>query len=210
LAACATATDLAPAGCPQVATVDAGVTPENVQWTVLNQPLAGATALAHANGVARQAVISVYGLFQMQATYTVGTDTEPHFAYSSGIALATMTWDGSSLLNVTFTSGSVAGRLPAGVHVPEFERPATVSDGAVLAALQSGFAAWATSAGGTVVGDPTQGAVVSFDPAHGNFTVTGTYTLASSDPGGGAVTHPYTASLVANGTALQLLSIAGS
>jgi hypothetical protein len=210
LATCALATDLSPVGCPQVAAVAAGVTPRNVQWTLLNQPLAGASAFARANGVARQATISVFGLFQMEATYTVGTDALPQYAYSSGVAQATMTWDGSTLLAVTFTSGSVAGQLPDGVHVPAFERSPSATDAAVLAALQSGFAAWVTSAGGTLVGDPTQGAVVSFDPAHGNFTVTGSYTPASTDPGSAPMAQPYTAILVANGTIVQLLSIAGS
>jgi hypothetical protein len=210
LETCAQATDLAPAGCPQVATVDAGVTPTNLQWTLLNQPLAGATATARANGVAHQAAISVYGLFQLQASYTVGTDPQVHYAYSSGVALATMTWDGSTLLGVTFASGSVADHLPSGVHVPAFERPATATDASVLSAVQAGFASWVTGTGDTLVGDPTQGAVVSFDSAHGNFTVSGTYSSTPTDGSGPSASHAYTASLVANGTVLQLLAIAGA
>ena len=210
LQTCAQSTDLAPAGCPQIAAIDAGITAENVQWTVLNQPLAGATAIARANGVARQATITVYGLFQMQASYTVGADPQPHFAYSSGVALATMTWDGSTLLAVTFASGSVADHLPSGVHVPAFDRPVGVTDAAVLTAVQSGFAAWMAGSGGTLVGDPTQGAVVSFDSAHGTFTVSGTYSVAPSDGSNSAVSHPYTATLVANGAVVQSLSVAGT
>ncbi len=176
----------------------------------MNQPLAGATAIARANGVVHQAAISVFGLFQLQASYTVGTDPQLHYAYSSGVALATMTWDGTNLLSVTFTSGSVADHLPADVHLPPFERPTGVTDAAVLSAVQSGFAAWVTAGGGSLVGDPTQGAVVSFDSVHGNFTVSGTYSSAPSDGSGPAVSHAYTAALVANGTVLQLLSIAGA
>jgi hypothetical protein len=176
----------------------------------LNQPLAGATAIASANGVAHQAAISVYGLFQLQASYTDGTDSAVHYAYSSGVALATMTWDGSNLLGVTFAGGSVADHLPTGIFVPAFARPAGVTDAIVLSAVQSGFATWVAASGGSLVGDPTQGAVVSFDSVHGNFTVTGTYSSAPADGSGPAASRSYSASLVANGTVLQLLSITGA
>jgi hypothetical protein len=208
LETCAQSTDLAPVGCPQVATSDPAVTPANVHWTLLNQPLAGATAIARANGVAHQTAISVFGLFQLVASYTVGTDPQLHYAYSSGVARATMTWDGSNLLAVSFTSGSVADQLPTGVLLPPFERPAGITDATVLAAVASGLAAWVSGAGTSLVGDPTQGAVVSFDAVHGSFTVSGTYSSAPSDGSGPAVSHAYSAALVANGSALQVLSIA--
>ncbi len=207
LEACAQATGPAPVGCPQVAAIEPGAHPASVHWALLNQPLAGATAIAHGGFSRNEALISVYGLFQMEASYTAGDGTQ-RFAYSGGVAEATMMWDSSAFLYVSFTSGSVADRLPEGVHVPSFERPTNISDDEVLGAVQAGFTAWAwvTGGGGMVVGDPTAASMVAFDPAHGNFTVSGTYALITS--GGAAVGNHYTASLVLNDGVVQLLTIA--
>lgn len=208
LVACTRVTDIMPLGCPQVAAIDPAEHPGSLHWVLLNQPLAGATTTLDAI-VSTHPLISVYGLFQMEATYTARDGTQ-RFAYSSGVAQAIMMLSGSAPLYVTFASGSAADHLPAGVHVPSFEAPAGVSDAAVLASVQAGFAAWVTgSGGGTLVGDPTQGALVSFDPAHGNFTVSGMYTVAPSD-GTVPVSHGYTASLLWNGDVVQLLTIAGA
>ena len=213
LQACTQSTDLAPAGCPQVADLGTAVPTDGVHWTLLNQPLAGATLTAHAAAgtpdTAIGAVISVYGLFQMDAAYTLAGDTQPRFVYSSGIAQATMTWDGSALQNLTFASGSVADHLPDGVRVPTFERPEGVADTAVLAALQPGLATWATAGGGTLSGDPTLSATVWFDPAHGNFTVSGNYTITPAGVGAAPVTISYSATLVFDGQSVLLLAISG-
>ena len=119
-----------------------------------------------------------------------------------------MNWSGSAVENVLFVSGSVADQLPAGVHVPAFERPAEVADTWVLAALQPELQAWATPAGGTLVGDPLATASITFDAVHGTFVVAGTYTTTA--PGSTApVTNPFTASLVYDGQNLFVVSISG-
>ena len=60
-------------------------------------------------------VVTVYEAFQMSATYTEADGTGPYLAYSGGIGVATMSWNGTSFANVTFSPGSVAGQLPVGV-----------------------------------------------------------------------------------------------
>ena len=208
------ATVLTPAGCPQVADLG-GATPATLHWTLLNQPLEGAAVVPRpaddGNGKNTQvgAEISVFALFQMYATYTVSGDTQLHYAYSSGVAEARMTWSGSAVQNVSFVSGSVAGQLPAGVQMPSFARPADVPDIVVLVALQTSLQAWATAAGGTLVGDPLAGAVVAFDPARGTFTVTGTYTTTTGDSSVPPVTGQYNASLFFDGQSVLVLSISG-
>jgi hypothetical protein len=62
-------------------------------------------------------------------------------------------------------------------------------------------------------GDPLQGAVVTFDAAHGDFTVAGSYAMNVTDASGAnaiVVSGTYTATLVFDGTALQLIAIDGS
>jgi hypothetical protein len=239
---CTQADALSPAGCPQQAgTSGVNPTPGSVHWTLLNQPLAGATVIATMHetvGHRATTQVSVYGLFQMDVAYAVaGNDTHPYFAYSGGVAQATMTWDGSSYEGVSFTSGSATGQLPPGVNVPSFERPA-VADSNVLAALRTGFEACAapasapdpsisncpqgaaldptaTSAQWSLNGDPTQGAAVAFDSEHGNFTVTGTYAMTLSSvsaagPSTVSVTGQYTATLTFDSEGLHLIAIASS
>jgi hypothetical protein len=213
LQTCAQASELAPTGCPQIADLG-GATPDSLHWSLLNQPLAGAAIVPRPadDGYGSTQVgaeISVFGLFQMNATYTVAGDPRLHYAYSSGVAEARMTWSGSAVENVRFVSGSVANQLPPDVQMPQFERPADVLDIAVLIALQQELDAWATPAGGTLVGDPLATASVTFDAVHGTFAVAGTYTTTaagSTEP----VTNPFTASLVYDGQNLLVLSISGS
>ena len=212
LQTCTHATELAPTGCPQIANLG-GATPDSLQWTLLNQPLEGASIVPRAANDGKRdtqigAEISVFGLFQMTAAYTVAGDTRVHYAYSSGVAEARMNWSGSAVENVLFVSGSVADQLPAGVHVPAFERPAEVADTWVFAALQPELQAWATPAGGALVGDPLATASVTFDPVHGTFVVAGTYTATASGSTA-PVTSPFTASLVYDGQNLFVISISG-
>jgi hypothetical protein len=212
LQTCSHTSELSPTGCPQNADLG-GATPESLQWTLLNQPLAGAAIVPRSaddgNGSTQVgAEISVFGLFQMSAAYTVAGDPQLHYAYSSGVAEARMTWSGSAVENVRFVSGSVADQLPPDIQMPQFERPADVLDIAVLIALQQELDAWATAAGGTLVGDPLATASVTFDAVHGTFAVAGTYT--TNAPGSTeAVTNPFTASLVYDGQNLLVLSISG-
>ena len=80
----------------------------------------------------------------------------------------------------------------------------------MLAVVQAGFSlpADATRRAGRLTGDPTQGAVVTFDDHQGLYTVTGTYTVTATD--GTATSAPYTATLYFDGQNFQILSIAGS
>ena len=185
------------------------VTPATVHWTLLNQPLAGATAdravmprsgtrADHSAGTE----VSVYGLFQMEATYTVGGDaTQPRYAYSGGVAQATMTWDGSAIPDRRASrTASVAGQLPTR-RAPSAVRAARRGHRRRrIADAQSGFAACATTvpvANSSIANCPQTRSWIrprracsgpssaircrarssSFDPDHGDFTVTGTYAM---------------------------------
>ncbi len=238
LRTCAQATSIAPAGCPQLVLTPT-VRVSAVHWTLVNQPSVGAVAIAEtpAAGAGKRAssIVTVYEQFLMTVSYSDGTAGDrPYLAVSSGIASATMTWNGTAFPKVVFGGGPVT-TLPTGVDIPPFRRP-SVTDVSLLAALQAGFGSCfpagvstgvnvpgcpqADPSGSTLVGDPTQGAVVTFDPKHGTFTVAGTYavsppattsttsttTTASPSP----VTHAYTATLVFDGGTIQLLSIAGT
>jgi len=214
LQTCALAHELGPTGCPQAADLG-GPIAENVHWTLLGQPLAGAAVVprpaddGYGNNTQVGAEVSVFGLFQMHATYTIAGDPKVHVAYSSGVAEARMIWTGSAIENVAFLGGSVAGQLPAEIRMPSFERPVDLPDIAVLMALQNELVEWVTAAGGTLVGDPLATAAVAFDTVHGDFVVTGTYTTTapgSTDP----VTSPFTAHLLYDGQTLLVLSISGS
>jgi hypothetical protein len=227
LQACSQAQALAAVGCPQVATAagDAALV-ESVHWTLLNDPLSGAVAVAQtkfgnpANHTAPVTKVTVYERFQMDATYAETGDTHSYVAYSGGIAEATMTWNGSTFENVTFSPGSAAGHLLPGVIVPPLERPASATDAAVLGAVGAGFTscpavttlpncAAGVTTPWTVVGDPIQGAVVTFDSRQGDFTVTGSYAMTGTDNLGNPVTAGghYTATLFFDGGQLHLLSI---
>ena len=241
LQTCAQSLELAPVGCPQQPE-GAGVlaTPDSVQWSLLNQPLAGAAAVAQPKtevaGTAVGTQVSVFGLFQMDGSYTLaGADAQPYRVYSGGVAFATLTWNGSAFTGAGFASGPYTGPLPTGVSLPPFARPTGPTDADVVSAVGAGFAACAaastlpdasipncpqvapagTTGTGwqwTLTGDPSQKAVVTFDTAHGNFTVTGTYAM-TLNAGGSApvpVTGTYTATLAFDGAALQLIAIGGS
>ena len=94
--------------------------------------------------------------------------------------------------------------------VPPFERPVGAADSALLAVVQAGFSLPADAPSGqwTVSGDPTQGAVVTFDDQQGTYTVSGTYALTSTD--GGTAGGQYTATLFFDGQNFQILGIAGA
>jgi hypothetical protein len=205
LKACAAATSLNPTGCPQQIS-DAGAVVQTVQWSLLSDGLAHATAVpvpqpdqgptSGGNGQ-----IVVYGRYAMDVSYVVaGQGLRPSLDYSGGLAQATLSWDGTSFQNVQFTSGEVT--LPANVTVQPFARPAGATDAAALAAVNAGFNDCVTIAvpatdpvvancpqGGTrtdmhatgghwlLQGDPLQGALVSFTPEHGDVTVTGNFDM---------------------------------
>ena len=165
-------------------------------------------ARAHQGKTGPATTVYVYTRYQMGVSYNQTGGTGTYRGYSSGIAAATMTWNGSAFDNVTFSSGSAEGHLLPGVTVPPFERPAAASDGAVLAVVQAGFSLPADATSGQLTGDPTQGAVVTFDDHQGLYTVTGTYTVTATD--GTATSAPYTATLYFDGQNFRILSIAGS
>ncbi len=205
---CAQANSLQPTNCPQQANGFGNTV--SVHWTLLNQPMGGATAVPTdpigAVGIDDYAgQVAVYGHYEMSVSYTTtGQSIRPHLSYSGGIALATMKWDGRSFQNLMIKSGP-ATFLPSGVTVAPFTRPSEVSDAAVLHAVQSGFHDCVTitvtnsattppncSNGGPPLdpnfinlhwalnGDPMQGALVSFDTDHGNFAVTGSASMTLS------------------------------
>jgi len=211
LQTCAQAETLSPKNCPQVATAPGGNTElQSVRWTLVDTPAPPAVVVARvAPGKSGPATTTyVFERFQMGASYTKAGRT--YLAYSGGIAAATMSWDGSAFTDVTFASGSAADHLLPGVTVPAFQRPAGASDSALLAVVQAGFSlpVGATAGHWTVTGDPTQGAVVTFDAQQGDYTVTGTYTKTSSD--GRSAKGQYTATLFFDGQNFQILSIVGS
>jgi hypothetical protein len=230
LQTCAKATGVSQAGCPQ-STVPVGVNAQvaSISWTLLNVPEEGAAVIAktqHGNPrkhIPPTTTVTVYEAFQMSATYTEADGTGPYVAYSGGIGVATMTWNGTSFDNVTFSPGSVAGQLPVGVIAPTIPQPLNVDNSMVFDALQAGFAACTTTppaagdpvatcpqpttvgATWTSVGDPTDGAVVSYDSTTGLYTVTGTYAMTSDQ--GASVTGPYTATLFSDNFRVWVLSI---
>jgi hypothetical protein len=233
LQGCAKATGVSQAGCPQ-STVPVGANPQvaSITWTLLNVPEEGAAVLAktqHANPrkhIRPTTTVTVYEAFQMSATYTEADGTGPYLAYSGGIGVATMSWNGTSFDNVTFGPGSVAGQLPVGVVAPTIPQPTNVDNNAVLDAVQAGFAACTTTppvagdpvascpqpatvgATWTAVGDPTTNAVVSYDSNTGLYTVTGTYAMTSDQ--GASVTGPYTATLFFDNFQVRVVSISPS
>ena len=250
LAACAQANSLTPQDCPQsIAAPQSSNSAEAVHWTLLNEPLANAAAVpasasGDTGGATTPGQVTVYGLYQMDVSYTTsGQAIRPYLDYSGGVASATMTWDGTSFQNVAFTQYPVT--LPAGVTVAPFARPTEVSDAAALAAVKAGFHdcvslkisvatpfvpdcpeqtqgvdPFTKTVRWVLRGDPLQGALVSFDTQHGDFTVTGSFDLnfifvvrghAGYGPNG-THTNPnkgnYTATLAWNGHQLSLLNIA--
>ncbi len=206
---CAQAHTLSPADCPQLASAAGGnAQVQSVQWTLVNTPEPAPVVVArvHPGKSGPATTTYVYERFQMGASYTKAGGTRTYLAYSGGIAAATMTWNGSSFTNVTFASGSAVGHLLPGVTVPPFQRPPGLSDSAVLTVVQAGFSL--PGGQGTATGDPTRGAVVTFDAQQGDYTVTGTYTKMSAN--GTSTTGQYTATLFFDGENLQILSIVGS
>jgi hypothetical protein len=247
LQTCARSSSLQPANCPQGGVV--GGPALAVRWAVLNQPLDHAVAVPASQdaGTAAAGQVTVYGHFQMTVSYTTaGQAVRPYLDYVGGLAEASMTWDGHSFQNVQFVNSDAAAQPP--VPVPPFTRPAEVTDANALAAVKAGFEDCATlqvpltattlaipncpqqygviqigtitSAQWSINGDPTQGALVSFDTAHGNFAVTGSYHMdlhyntnngnsLSNDNGAhlGSASGNYTATLAWNGQQLTLLKI---
>ena len=247
---CAQANSLQPPNCPQSL---AGGEALAVHWTVLNVPLDHAIAVpVQQDGAASPAgQVTVYGRYQMSVSYTTtGQTVRPYLDYVGGIAEATMMWDGRSFQNLQFATNDAASPQPP-TTLPPFARPTEVSDAAALAAVKAGFSECAslsvpltaqglaipncpqlfaviqlgtvTSAQWALAGDPTQGALVSFDTDHGNFAVTGSYRMdlqyatengnpLSGDNGThvGSSTGNYTATLAWDGHQLTLLKIDAS
>jgi hypothetical protein len=247
---CVKATSLQPPNCPQSL---GGGEVLAVHWTSLNQALDHAVAVPVPvpDGATPTGQVTVYGQYQMEVSYTTtGQTLRPYLDYVGGIAAATMTWDGHSFQNVQFSSSDSASSQPAPT-LPPFARPTEVTDAAALAAVKAGFADCATlpvpltavglvipncpqlfaviqvgtvtSAQWTVTGDPMQGALVSFDTAHGNVAVTGSYHMdvhystangnaLSPDNGAhaGNASGNYTAILDWDGHQLKLLKITAS
>ncbi len=196
-----TATD-----CPQVATVTG--TPQSVQWTLLNDPRTGAAVVAQSKvtqdqwgNPARTTTVTVYERFQMEATVTAADGTSS-FVYSGGIGQATMAWNGSAFVKVSYLSGSAADHLLPGIKIPALVRPADATDTAAVAAAQA-----ALPADSQLSSDPTQAVTVAFDPEIGTFTVTGSYVVTSE---AGTPGHTFTAALFYDGSAFRVLGITGS
>ena len=206
LTACAQSNALTPANCPEQDSNAASgfATVEGVHWTLFGQPLAHALAIpAGQQGAVTGGSVEVYGLYQMDVSYTVsGQGIRPYMDYAGGIAHATMTWDGTSFQNVTFASSSnPLDQPPPGVTVIPFARPSQATDDAVLAAVRAGFQdcvslpfppstpqipncpqASSTNLDAATAeyvenSDPMQGALVSFDTQHGDFAVTGSFDM---------------------------------
>ena len=230
---CAQADALSPAGCPQIATAaDASSPVQSVQWSLVSASRSHAVVIArvHSGGPDKPGpatTVTVYEPFQMGGSYTQAGAPHPYRAYSGGVAAATMTWNGKSFTNVTFSSGSAAGHLPPGVTVPALQRPSGVGDSALLDVVQAGFADCVTAtpdaavpgpvcalgadpagAPWTVAGDPAQGAAVVHNANRGDFTVSGAYSLTSAS--GASVSGRYAATLFFDGDNFQILAIAGS
>jgi hypothetical protein len=224
LTVCAQAVTLAPTDCPQVATAADASQP--VQWTLLNDPRVGAVVIAQSKATqdqwgnpSRTTTVTIYERFQMDASIT-GAGGSISLAYSSGIGQATMVWNGTAFVKVSFLSGSAAGHLLPGVNIPSLVRPVGATDATALTAVQAAFNDCVTAAsttplptcpqlaaGAQLNGDPTQGATVTFDPQQGTFAVTGTYALTSD---AGTPGHAYTATLFYDGTTFRVLGITGS
>jgi len=217
---CSHVTVLDPTACPQSTTAPAAVS--DVMWALLNDPRLSSAAVAHTTRAAdgtMHTVVTVYERFQMEVTYLTGGNSE--LGYSSGVAQATMKWNGSAFEQVTFADGSVAGHVERGVVVPGLVRPAGAVDLAVLGAVHDvfvgctapssngncppGLLANPTTAQSTLTGDPTDGAIVRFDSRTGLFVVTGKYSMVTST--GTPVTGSYTASLFFDNLALRTLSV---
>ncbi|MGW2525331.1 hypothetical protein ACWC09_52110, partial [Streptomyces sp. NPDC001617] len=140
---CAQAASLDPDGCPNQAQSGANAV-EAVHWATLNEPLAHAVAVpsqpADSGGTGGTGQVDVYGLYQMDVSYTVsGQGIRPYLDYSGGTAHATMNWDGTSFQNVQYVQFSSGDQLPPGVNVPPFTRPSQATDAVVLAAVKAGF-----------------------------------------------------------------------
>jgi hypothetical protein len=215
---CAQANSLQPPNCPQ--SLGAGEALA-VHWTVLSVPLDHAVAVPVQQDAAATAAgqVTVYGQYQMSVSYTTaGQTVRPYLDYVGGIAEATMTWDGRSFQNIQFATNDAASKqpprtLPAqGLAIPNCPQQ--------FAVIQLGTV---TSAEWAVAGDPTQGALVSFDTDHGNFAVTGSYRMnlryatdngnpLSGDNGThvGSSSGNYTATLAWDGHQFTLLKIDAS
>jgi hypothetical protein len=234
LRACVQSTDAAPTGCPQQ--LGAPTPATTVEWRLVGAPLAGAVATVHlprstqgSHGEGTE--VTVYGRYQIVGQYTVPGGA-PQIAYSGGIALATLTWDGHAFPSVVFTEGSIDP--PLGVRISGFSRPADGDDAALLSLVHDGFekctATPASATDATVPGcpqqaavppgatnliwqlngDPLAGASVAFDARTGTFRVTGGYamTLLADGAPGATVAGDYTATIVFDGQALRLIGIA--
>jgi hypothetical protein len=222
---CGVVDTLQPNGCPQSAVAPGA---ENVSWTLLGDPsktsAAVATTTKNAAGDSSTSV-TVYERFAMVASYTLPTTGDKQYlAYSSGIAKATMTWNGTGFDNATLKTGSVDGDVMPGVTVPLFAKPG-FWDFVVSWRVQQAFDRCTATgapdascpAGGlldspstnqsTLDGDVVSAAEVSFDGETGLYTVTGTYSL--TPPAGAPVNGIYTATLFANGSNLSILSVTG-
>ena len=230
---CAAATGASQVGCPQNAIPEGdNAQIASISWTLLNVPEQGAAVIAKTKPgnprkhLAPSTTITVYEAFQMSATYTEVGGTGPYLAYSGGIGVATMKWNGSSFEDVTFSPGSVAGELPVGVIAPTIPQLPNVDNGIVLEALRAGFAACTTTppvagdpvascpqpatAGAvwTSVGNPIDNALVTYDSKTGLFTVTGSYAMTSDQ--GATASGPYKATLFFDNFRVWVLSISGA
>ena len=216
LETCAKSTTLDPQNCPQqnqsadlsgrhrVRPVESG-----------GQPMAGSAAVpADAAQGGTPGQVDVYGRYLMEVSYSVsGGSVRPVLDHSGGVAHASMTWDGSSFQNVQFIV-QPQDSLPPGVTVPPFPRPNPGNrrhghcggqgrlhrlrhdEGAAdnfdipNCPMEIGTPLDTTSAQWGLQGDPTSGAIVSFDTNHGVFTVTASYQMqihyvvnVTGDPG---------------------------
>ena len=145
----------------------------------------------------------------MGVSYTETGGTETYRGYSSGIAAATMTWNGSAFGNVTFSSGSAGGPSPAGGdRVAVRTAGARLPTAPCLAVVQAGLSLPADATSGATDRRPDAGRGRDVRRPPGPYTVTGTYTVSATD--GTATSAPYTATLYFDGQNFQIVSIAGS
>jgi hypothetical protein len=203
LKSCAQTDALAPVDCPQVATATG--TPQSVQWALLNDPQSGAAVVAQTKvshdqwgNPSRATTVTVYERFQMAATITAADGTTS-LVYNSGIGQATMAWNSTAFVNVSYLSGSAADHLLPGIKIPPLAPPAGAIDAAAILAVQAALPADAQMNSET--------ATVVFDPELGTFTVTGSYVITSEVA---TPEHPVTSTLFYDGNAFRVLTVTTS
>lgn len=174
---CVAATTLVPAGCLQTYTADLAF--GDSSWTLLGDPLSGATA-----GLGADSHLQVAGHYLMRLRYVDQTRRLTHVIAVGGSFLAKLKWDGQAISVSSFGDASA---------VPPLAPPDATAD-AVLAALKPQFDSCLKLQAGSAPqcpqqtlllyasnivwhanADPLQGASVAWDAGEGFFQVSGSY-----------------------------------